>query len=511
ESIKVHIKEIPNSHLYDGKTSLYDIIKLHNTPIMLREHFRCVPEIIGFSNKLSYDNKIKPLRDSSSSILLPPIIPYKVENGKRAGKYKVNEKEAKTIVSLVLACLEQPEYENQTFGVISLLGNDQSKKIQNLIFEKIPMKIIEERKILCGDASNFQGDERDVVFLSLVDSPDDEGPLRFTGEGTEQSNKQRYNVAASRAKNQLWLVHSLDYKNDLKSGDIRRELLDYCYNYKNIAEDLYKIEEKSDSIFEYNVAKSLIEAGYNITQQWTAGAYKIDIVVKCNNNKVAIECDGEKFHGTLEKIKEDNERQSILERLGWRFIRIRGSEYFRDPNITIKRVIQELNNLDIYPEKKELSQNMNFTLKDVVIERAYKIRNEWQKQKNNSLQNPVGQISFSQLNNPKTLNSTPSLPPRERLKKQALKKTIKRDQNNHSKISNQNNNINNSDFLINDLYSLGFDIIDNRKISNILWVIYSPNKKEEFEKTVKNYTFKYSLEFRGSPATKNTPAWRIMT
>lgn len=47
--------KIPNDHLYDAKTSIYDIAATTFQPLMLHEHFRCVPEIIGFSNWLSYD------------------------------------------------------------------------------------------------------------------------------------------------------------------------------------------------------------------------------------------------------------------------------------------------------------------------------------------------------------------------------------------------------------------------------------------------------------------------
>ena len=52
---------------------------------MLREHFRCVPEIIGFSNSLSYDGKIKPLRDAGNSVLLPAVVNYRVYDGQREG------------------------------------------------------------------------------------------------------------------------------------------------------------------------------------------------------------------------------------------------------------------------------------------------------------------------------------------------------------------------------------------------------------------------------------------
>ena len=48
--------KIPNAHLWDAKMSLYDIAELNYRPLMLREHFRCVPDIIGYCNMLSYES-----------------------------------------------------------------------------------------------------------------------------------------------------------------------------------------------------------------------------------------------------------------------------------------------------------------------------------------------------------------------------------------------------------------------------------------------------------------------
>ena len=61
------------------------------------------------------------------------------------------------------SCMEQEEYKGKSFGVISLLGNEQVKVIQREIEQKIDAREIISRKILCGTA-NFQGDERDVIF-----------------------------------------------------------------------------------------------------------------------------------------------------------------------------------------------------------------------------------------------------------------------------------------------------------------------------------------------------------
>ena len=344
--------KIPNAQLYNAKTSIYDIAATTFKPLMLHEHFRCVPEIIGFSNMLSYDYQIKPLREASSSNLLAAVVNYRVDAGQRDGKNKTNVQEAKAIVALMCACMAQPEYAGKTFGVISLLGDAQYQLIQREIDASISPKEIIQRDILCGNSANFQGDERDVIFLSLVDSNDigHPGPLHLQNYGVDDSTRKRYNVAASRARDQLWVVHSLDTANDLKPGDIRKMLLDYAANPKATEYAHQKIEEEAESPFEVAVATALSDRGYHLVQQWEVGAYRLDMVAVCRNNAVAIECDGERWHSGDIKIREDMERQTILKRLGWRFIRIRGSEYYRAPEQTIQRVVQELASYGIEPE-----------------------------------------------------------------------------------------------------------------------------------------------------------------
>lgn len=344
-----YIKDkIPNSHLYTSKTSIYDIAKTTFQPLMLREHFRCVPEIIGFSNMLSYDGKITPLRDASDSVILPAVVNYRVNNGRRDGN--TNLQEAKTIVALMQACFDQPEYENKSFGVVSMLGDEQVKLLQQEIERKLKPQDIVGRSILCGNSANFQGDERDIIFLSLVDSGTGTGPISMRTFGPDDSYRKRYNVAASRARDQLWVVDSLDPTSDLKPGDIRKTLIDYSLNPRAMEEVHTAIEKKADSPFEVSVATALADRGYHIEQQWKVGSYRLDIVAVYGKKKVAIECDGEQWHSGEEKIREDMERQTILERLGWRFIRIRGSEFFRDSEKTIGRVITELTSYGIEPE-----------------------------------------------------------------------------------------------------------------------------------------------------------------
>ena len=500
-------RKITNDDLYGLNSSLYSVASTTYQPLMLKEHFRCVPEIIAYSNKTSYNFKIKPLRESSSSILKPAVIDYKVP-GVRDDKRKINIVEAKTIVALIKACLELKEYAESSFGVISLLGDEQVELIQKLIIEKIDTIDIEKHSILCGNPSHFQGDERDVVFLTMVDSNSGEGPLRMMTDGTESARKKRYNVAASRAKDQMWVINSLDANNDLKTGDIRKEFLEYINNPKDfiLAEE---IEKNSESIFEEEVVKYLVSEGYHIKQQWEVGAYRIDMVALFQDKKIAIECDGEKWHSTEEQIKQDMERQSILERCGWEFIRIRGSKYFKNPESTMKDVIDELNKKGIYPEKME---SENYLIKEEellnkVKTKAFEILQSW----NNSAEISIDtQIEVSKT---KSIN----IPISEEIENEVIEeKLVKEDVQEinfkdaiKEKIEVKNNhNINEKD-IFKFLDDENIKYIDHRIFSGLLWVIYDEDKKEIIENFFKKNNYNYFLEKRGTLLTSGKAAWRI--
>ena len=358
--------KVINDDLYGIRASLYSIVSTTFQPISLREHFRSVPEIIGYSNRTSYDNQILPLRDSNSSILKPAIIDYKV-NGRRDEKSKINRVEAETIVSLIEACLAMKEYKNSTFGVISLLGDEQAELIQDLIVKRIPATEIENHKILCGNSASFQGDERDIMFISLVDSSEENKSLRLVGEGVEGAIRKRYNVAISRAKDQLWIVHSID-KNSLKEGDLRKELFEYIDSLKENAFDKTAIENITASDFENEVARHLLEKNYTIKQKWRVGSYDIDMVAIYDDKKIAIECDGKTLNHTEEEVIANLEEQEILERCGWKFIRVRASEYFRNPEKAIKDLIIQLDDKGVYPNHKEVYNDKNELLNNIKSE-----------------------------------------------------------------------------------------------------------------------------------------------
>lgn len=366
EAIKAKYRQdIPTYSAFDMEASLYDLAKVNYSTVMLREHFRCVPEIINFCNHLAYHNQIKPLRDAGSTSLQPAMVNYVVDEavhipktitGRAIGAESGNFLEALHITALLYACMHSPYYAGKTFGVVVMLGTAQIEIIESLISRYIPLKDQSRCQLRCGNAPDFQGDERDVIFLSLVASNSKEdGPLILQNSETRKSLAQNYNVAVSRARDQLWVVSSIDKERDLQNRDIRYQLISYAQDPDSFMrnQDLVDLEiaNKSDSPFEKEVATFLINQGYRIRQQYPVGSYRIDMVVFYHETKVALECDGEAYHSSPEQVRHDLERQTILERLGWRFVRLRGSRYFRNKEQALQNMCLQLKSLGVVPER----------------------------------------------------------------------------------------------------------------------------------------------------------------
>lgn len=268
-------------------TSLYDhAARLFGTTIMLKEHFRCVPQIIRFSNDLCYDGELIPLRQPVSQEL-PPLRPVFVENGKCEEKnsFIINKIEADAIVDAILDCISREEYKGKTIGVIALQGHAQAEYIEHRLALEIDAKERLARKIRCGEPATFQGDERDVIFLSLVISPD----YRFRAL-TGLHDRKRFNVAMSRARDQVWLFHSVK-PDDLSPEDLRFKLLRFFYSREKESEALYEelqrlqnaskiphrrpenVPEPYESWFEVDVAMELLRRHYRIRPQYRVNKF----------------------------------------------------------------------------------------------------------------------------------------------------------------------------------------------------------------------------------------------
>ena len=325
-------EDFPNYHLMDLTTSLYDILKASFPSFLLKEQFRSVPEIIEYSNKLSYDGKILPLRDTNDTTIKPALKLVHVD-GVREGD--INQVEADKILELIKEILADPAYDGKTIGVISLLGDAQAKLIDDMMIEQIDIIDYDNRKLMAGTPVDFQGDERDIILLSMVDSPQDK-PLRLMSEGGEDLNKKRYNVAFSRARDQEILVTSLRQK-DLKTGDLRQFTIEY---FEEAHENYHK--NHTLTAFEEEIKAELERAGFEVQTNHSAGKYPLPLVVK--EPKVAVMAHSASMKPDRDKLNTELETTLTLERVGWKLAHIRESKYIYDPKTAIDELVENINN-----------------------------------------------------------------------------------------------------------------------------------------------------------------------
>jgi len=288
---------------------------------------------------------------------------------------KINQREALEIASLILAMCRMPEYEDSTMGVISMVGTDQAVVIDTILRKRLTVSEYKKRRILCGNASQFQGDERDVILLSLVNSPAGK-PLHLL---QRDEAKKVFNVASSRACNQLWVVHSLDPDRDLKAGDLRYKLIKHAQDPAGLRKKTIVKEEVFKSDLQRSVFKELQGRKYQVLLNFELGLRTIDIVAQDDERRrLAIQCDGDCVK-TEEDLLLEMEYYMTLRRLNWDIFQLRSTEYYTDPEKTIKRLLGRLKNAAIAPNRKEPGEpeTVSADLCEMVLKKANNIRARW--------------------------------------------------------------------------------------------------------------------------------------
>ena len=351
---------------FDIESSLFDHGKLRygTRRITLREHFRCMPEIIRFSNDLCYsDTPLISLRQYGPN-RLPPLEHVFLSGGYREGSNNraINRPEAEAIVAKIAEMCDDRRYDGKTMGVVVLQGEAQASLIENQLLERLGADEMERRRLVCGNPYSFQGDERDIMLLSLVAASNERiGPL------TKVADERRFNVAASRAKDQMILFHSVTC-DDLSVHDLRRKLLEFFENTKppqiagidrdelerRAAQDNRRIVNPPapfDSWFEVDVALELLRKNFNVLAQYEVAGKRIDLVVEDGQARLAVECDGDNWHGA-DRHEYDMQRQRQLERCGWEFFRVRESVFYSNKEKALSELWQALEDRGIFPSSQ---------------------------------------------------------------------------------------------------------------------------------------------------------------
>jgi very-short-patch-repair endonuclease len=347
--------------------SLYDVAGVKAPKrVYLREHFRCMPEIIEYSNRLCYrpnGHPLLPLRQYPPKRLEPIQTKY-VFDGRREGQGSsaTNRREAEAVAQAIAGCCGREEYAGKSMAVLSLQGREQSRLIERLVRAKVGPREIDARDIKFGEPATLQGDERDVVFISMVAAVGDTNVVALA----KPEDQRRFNVAMSRARDQVWVFHSLT-EQDLSQKCYRRGLLAYLREAQTGPDhidgfDVTQLRASAstmrrqpgnhpsgfDSWFEVDVCLHMASKGYRVRPHVKFGEYTVDLVIQGEANSLAIECDGDHVHGEA-NWEDDARRQADLERCGLRFWRVRYSEYYLDRDKATRSLWSMLDDMGILP------------------------------------------------------------------------------------------------------------------------------------------------------------------
>jgi very-short-patch-repair endonuclease/DNA polymerase III delta prime subunit len=327
---------------------------------MLRWHYRSrYPQLIAFSNREFYGDHLT---------LFPHPGVEMPEDGVRfrgvtGAVYSsgLNRKEAEEVVTAVRThAIEHPD---RSLLVVTM-NADQREMIDVLL-----QRAEKDDPALSGfrarweptlypfavkNLENVQGDERDVVFVSVTYGPDARGIVsRNFGPVNQNGGERRLNVLFTRAKYRLDVFCSFD-PGDLQVAPSSKRGLVVLHDYLRYAKEGTLTGgrftgREPDSDFEIEVARSLRSQGYEVHAQVGVAGYFLDLAVVDPTHPgryiLAVECDGATYHSAKSARDRDRLRQGVLEQLKWTVHRIWSTDWFRDSHGETLRVVRRIQEL----------------------------------------------------------------------------------------------------------------------------------------------------------------------
>lgn len=332
----------------------------------LRWHYRSQHEsLIAFSNQSFYDGSLvlfpSPHADSPEyGIRLHPVSRGHFLNRR-------NIEEARAIAEAVQRHLKARSEE--TIGVVAM-NVDQREQIERLVEElakddpelQDALEMDQERNesLFIKNLENVQGDERDVVLISMTYGPQEAGGpvLQRFGPINSDVGWRRLNVLFTRARKRMHVFTSMaaeDVRVQPTSSTGVRALqgfLSYAATGR-LDTPAEETDRPPANDFEEAVATALRAEGFESTPQVGVAGFYIDIAVRDPGNPghflMGIECDGATYHSAKSVRDRDRLRQTILERLGWRMRRVWSTDWFQDPHAELAPIIAELRELATKP------------------------------------------------------------------------------------------------------------------------------------------------------------------
>lgn len=334
---------------------------------ILKWHYRSRHEsLIAFSNKHFYDSKLivfpSPFKDSNEfGVKLHFISNGRFsETGSESGGRNIEEA-TEVVKSIAKHLINNPK---ESLGVVAMNSKQKDEIEKQLdflakndikLYQAIQHNAASIEPLFIKNLENVQGDERDIIFISLTYGPNQtHGKVmqRF-GPINQDVGWRRLNVLFTRSKKRMHIFSSMKSTDILISPTSSKGVL-ALKNFLEFAETghLYssKLTGKApDSDFEISVMQELQKYGYECEPQLGVAGFYIDLAVKDPGNPgkfiLGIECDGATYHSAKSARDRDRLRQEILEGLGWKIKRIWSTDWFKHPQSQLQPILNELQRL----------------------------------------------------------------------------------------------------------------------------------------------------------------------
>jgi very-short-patch-repair endonuclease len=316
-------------------------------------HYRSKHEdLIAFANQRYYDERLQVFPTAHGS---PDLGVHwrRIDGVYDRGGTRQNRAEAEAVVADVVARLRDPGQRGRSLAVVTL-SRAQQELVEDLLdvaraadpsldafFEDSGSDSAEA--VLVKNLETIQGDERDVVLLSIGYGPDATGRLTMNfGPLSQRGGERRLNVAITRAREQLVVFSSFapeDIGDDAPSAI--RDLAALVDMARTSGRGQRPSEEAAASPITAAIARALVERGWIVRHQIGAGAFKLDLVIVDPNDPdryiLGIEHDGAMYASASAARDRDRLRAQVLGQLGWRLHRIWSLDWWADPEREILR------------------------------------------------------------------------------------------------------------------------------------------------------------------------------
>ena len=348
--------------------------------IRLKGHYRSRHEtLIAFSNSKYYENSLVtyPSSDTKESA----VTLQQVDGVYSKGKGRNNPIEASAVVKEIVRRLTDATRCHQSIGVVTL-NSEQQRTIEDLLDDarrKHPQIETYFKStdtydgVFIKNLESVQGDERDIIILSLGYGPTEPGGRTMSmnfGPLNKAGGERRLNVAITRATSEVMVFSSFN-SSMIDLSRTSALAVEHLKHYLEFAEKgPIALAEQStadygvdqfDSDFEQSVAWALRDKGWKVQTQIGVSKFRVDLGVTHPDHPgvylAGIECDGATYHSSPSARDRDRVRHLILENLGWRLVRLWSTDYFQDPDETIAKIDHRLNEiLEEDRSKAELKQ-----------------------------------------------------------------------------------------------------------------------------------------------------------